>query len=96
MNSNYEDWWYNKIIREHAKARNNSYEMLWISKILKKLMFLLNTTQDTILVRNSLILLLNLIEDLPLDRFEKRGKDLKYLSLKEKNELKRLLKDTFV
>lgn len=96
MDSNYEDWWYNKIIKGYNKAQNTRYEMLWLCKILKKLMFLLNATQDTTLVRNSLIILLNLIEDIPLDRFEKIGKDLQYLSIKEKKELKKLLKDTLV
>ncbi|MFX0031182.1 MAG: hypothetical protein ACFE8E_13990 [Candidatus Hodarchaeota archaeon] len=96
MNSNYEDWWYNKIFRGYAKARKNRYETLWLCKMLKKLMFLLNTTQDTTLVKNSLIILLNLFEDFPLDRFEKKGRDTKYLSQKEKNELKKLLKDALI
>ncbi|MFX1496852.1 MAG: hypothetical protein ACFFBH_04955 [Promethearchaeota archaeon] len=96
MDNNHDDWWYNKIIKGYIKARNNRYEMLWLCKILKKLMFLLNVAQDTTLVRNSLIILLSLIEDLPLDRFAKIGKDLKYLSLKEKRELKQLLKDALV
>lgn len=96
MINNYEDWWYNKILRGYAKARNKRYETLWLCKTLKKLMFLLDTTNDTALVKNSLIILLNLIEDLPLDRFEKAGKDAKYLSQDEKDKLKEILKDTLV
>ena len=96
MISNYEDWWYNKILRGYAKARNKRYETLWLCKTLKKLMFLLDTTNDTALVKNSLIILLNLIEDLPLDRFEKAGKDSRYLSKNERAKLKELLKDTLV
>ncbi|MFW9946379.1 MAG: hypothetical protein ACFFDX_06065 [Candidatus Odinarchaeota archaeon] len=96
MISNYEDWWYNKILRGYTKARNKRYETLWLCKTLKKLMFLLDTTNDTSLVKNSLIILLNLIEDLPLDRFEKKGKDAKHLSQNERNKLKELLKDTLV
>jgi hypothetical protein len=96
MINNYEDWWYNKILRGYAKARNKRYEALWLCKTLRKLMFLLDTTNDATLVKNSLIILLNLIEDLPLDRFEKAGKDAKNLSQNERNKLKELLKDTLV
>jgi len=50
------------------------------------------------MIRNSiitrLIILLSLFEDLPLDRFEKAGKDARYLSQNERDKLKELLKDT--
>lgn len=94
MNGNYEEWWYNKILRGYSKAQNKRYKNLWLSKTLKQLTILLDTTNDTFLIKNSLIILLNLMEDLPLDRFEKVGKDSKHLSLKERNKIKELLKDT--
>ncbi|MFX0027435.1 MAG: hypothetical protein ACFE8M_13615 [Candidatus Hermodarchaeota archaeon] len=57
---------------------------------------MLDTTNDISLVKNSLIILLNLIGDLPLDRFEKAGKDSRFLSKNEREKLKELLRDTLV
>lgn len=94
MINNYEDWWYNKILKGYSKVRNKRYETLWLCKTLKKLMFLLDTTNDTLLVKNSLIILLNLIGDFPIDRFENKGKNIKSLTQTERAKLKQLLKDT--
>ncbi len=70
--------------------------MFWLCKTLKKLMILLEITKDVDLVKNSLVIVLNLIDDVPLDNFERVGKDIKNLPLYEREKIKRILKKTLL
>jgi len=96
MKNNYEEWWYNKIFREFSKPQTKTQKMFWLCKTLKKLMILLEITKDVDLVKNSLVIVLNLIDDVPLDNFERVGKDIKNLPLYEREKIKRILKKTLL
>jgi len=96
MKISFEEWWYEKIFKEYSKPRKNKQEVVWLCKILKKLKFLLDFTKDLDLVKNSLLILVNLLDEGPLDKYEKLGKDIRYLPSKEREKIKKLLNKTLI
>ncbi|TFG16675.1 MAG: hypothetical protein EU531_05715 [Promethearchaeota archaeon] len=96
MKISFEEWWYEKIFKEYSKPRKKKREFVWLCKILKKLNFLLEFTKDLDLVNNSLLILVNLLDDGPLDNYEKLGKDIRYLPSKEREKIKKLLNKTLI
>jgi hypothetical protein len=96
MKISFEEWWYRKIFREYSKSSERTHEVLWLYKILNQLRILLEITNNIDLVKNSLVILINLLDNGPLDIYEKLGKDIKYLSTNERKNVKELLKKTLI
>ncbi len=96
MKISFEEWWYNKIFKEYSKSGKRPQGVLWLYKILNRLKFLLEITKDIELVKNSLVILINLLDNGPLDIYEKLGKDIQHLSAKERKDVKDILKKTLI
>lgn len=96
MKISFEEWWYDKIFKVYSKSYKNPHEILWLYKILNRLKFLLEITNNIELVKNSLIILINLLDNGPLDIYEKLGKDIKNLPTNERKKVKELLKKTLI
>jgi len=96
MPFSFKEWWFEKIFSEFSKPRKKNQEVIWLCKTLKKLNFLLEITKDLDLVKSSLFILVSLLDDSPLDSYEKRGKDVRALPLKERERMKKLLKSTLI
>ena len=96
MKINFEEWWYDKIFKEYSKSCKRAHKVLWLYKILNRLKILLEITNDMELVKNSLIILINLLDNGPLDIYEKWGKDIKNLPIKERKKVRELLKKTLI
>ena len=92
----FEEWWYEKVFRDYSKPRKNKQEVVWVCRTLKKIIFLLKITKDIDLVQNSLFILINLLDDGPVDIYEKLGKDIGDLPSKERENIKKLLKRTVI
>ena len=97
MEHQYEEWWYNSILKGYKRVRGTSkLETIWLHKKLKKLMFLLDSTNDINLVKNSMILLISLIDDFPIDIHEQLGREIKSCTPEEQKEVKKILKETLL
>lgn len=96
MNLSLEEWWYDLIFKEYSRPRKLNQEHIWLCKTLGKLKVIIEITEDIDLIKNSLIIILNLLDDTPLDIYEKSGKDIKYLPLNEREKIKKLLKKTLI
>ena len=94
MKISFEEWWYNKIFKEYSKSCKRPHEVIWLYKILNRLKIILEITNNIELVKNSLIILINLLDNGPLDIYEKLGKDIKNLPTNERKKVKELLKKT--
>lgn len=92
----FEERWYETIFRDFSKPRKKKQENIWLCRILKKLIFLLKVTKNTDLVQNSLFILTKLLDDDPIDIYEKLGNDVKDLPLKERENIKKILKRTLI
>ena len=93
---NFEEWWYETIFRDFSKPRKRNQEAIWLCRILKKLIFLLKVTKNNDLVQKSLFILTKLLDDDPIDIYERLGNDIRDLTLKERENIKKLLKKTVV
>jgi hypothetical protein len=96
MKISFEEWWYEKIFKEYSKPRKKNLEVTWLFNTLKRLKQILELTNDIHLVKNTLLILINLLDEGPIDNYEKVGKDIKRLTFKERENIKRMLKKTLI
>jgi hypothetical protein len=96
MNLSLEEWWYNMIFKEYSRPRKLNQEHIWLCKTLRKLKLIMEITDDIDLVKDSLMIILYLLDDTPIDIYEKEGKDIRYLPLNEREKIKKLLKKTLI
>jgi len=71
---------------------NNNNITLWLCNTLMRLMNLLEATQNKALIKDALIIVLNLMQDIPLDHYEMNIKNFKNMTLNNRLEAKNLLK----
>jgi hypothetical protein len=81
--------------KEQFPRKEDLEQEIWKNKAYIRLMELLKKSDDKQKIRNAIILILTLFEDLPPDIFNTRGDNLKNLKTQEKNQLKSLLKQEF-
>jgi hypothetical protein len=68
---------------------------LWLCKTLMKLMNLLEVSRDKELIKDALIIVLNLMKDTPLDLYHKNTKNFKEMTLIKRLEVRHLLKNAW-
>jgi hypothetical protein len=94
-NENYVDY-YDQILQFfHNKPPKKRDVEIWKNQTYVKLMEALKKTKDKQKIRNSIILLLSLFEDLPPDILNTRGDESKNLKKEEKKKLVSLLKEEY-
>lgn len=71
---------------------NNNNITLWLCNTLMRLMNLLEATKNKALIKDALIIVLNLMQDIPLDHYEMNIKNFKNMTLNNRLEAKNLLK----
>lgn len=83
-NEDFELKHYLKIIDVYMNEEiNEEKKDLWKNQNIIELMSLLEHAENRLLVKNALILLITLFEDIPPDMFNNRGIDTKQLSKKQ-------------
>jgi len=89
---------YEKILRyfNERKDINREDVKLWKNRSLVKIMELWNRTKNITLVRNSLILMISLFENLPPDIYNNRGVNINRCSRKDRESLVSSLKNEFL
>jgi len=89
---------YEKILQFFNQQQFLSKENknLWKSRSLIKIMEVWSRTRNLTLVRNSLILLISLFENVPPDLYNNRGVDIQLLSKKDRDSFMSELKDEFL
>ena len=89
---------YEKILRFFNEQRSISKEgtILWKNRSLIKIMDVWNRTRNITLVRNSLILMISLFENLPPDIYNNRGVNINRCSKEDRECLVASLKDEFL
>lgn len=87
---------YTKILNTYQKEDMSRQEKeMWKNKTYVKLMKILERTNNINVVRNSLILILTLFENIPPDLFNNRGINIELLSEGDKDKLFEQLKEEF-
>lgn len=88
MNQNNSDVEYYDNILKYFQNRLDGKQSveIWKNKIYMKLMHLLGKTENIMLVRNSILLILSLFENLPPDLYNNRG--FRFNKLKNKDKRK--------
>lgn len=71
---------------------SNNKITLWLCNTLMRLMNLLEATKNKALIKDAIIIALNLMKEIPLDPYEFNTKDLKNMTLNNQIEAKFLLK----
>jgi len=88
---------YLKIIEYFQKEKESREEIqIWKNKSILELMKYLRRTENRIFVRNALILILSLFEDIPPDIYNNRGININRVSQKDKSFLIENLKEEFL
>ena len=87
--------YYDEILHYFNKNPQKIELEIWKNQEYIKLMKVLKKTENKQQIRNSIILLLMLFEDLPPDLLNARGNELKNLKPEEKNKLISLLKKEY-
>ncbi len=88
---------YLKIIEYFQKEKETREEIeIWKNKSFIELMKCLKRTENRIFVRNALILILSLFEDIPPDIYNNRGININRVSQKDKGFLIENLKEEFL
>ncbi len=94
-NESYVDF-YDQILHYfHNKPLKKGDVEIWKNQTYIKLMEVLKKTNDKQKIRNSIILLISLFEDLPPDILNNRGDKMENLKIEEKKKLVSLLKEEF-
>jgi len=89
--------YYLKIIDFFQNQSNDSENVeLWKDNSLIELMKVLKRTKNKLLVRNALLLLISLFENIPPDLFNNKGISANLLTKEEKASLKSILKNEFI
>jgi hypothetical protein len=89
--------YYMKIIDYFKKQKPNRKDLeIWKDKSLMELMELLEHTQNRTLVKNAIILLISLFENMPPDTYNNRGHDIREISKKDKKILMEELREEFL
>ena len=84
---------YNSIIDFFQNRRVDKISTeIWKSKTFIKLMKVLERTQNRDLVRNAILIIISLFEDLPPDFYNNQGKNPASLSPQDKERFKTILK----
>jgi len=100
MHNNHEDPeldCYHRIINAYLnKEIEPEKTEIWKNRALITLMRMLHEERSDLQVRNALILLVTLFDDIPPDHFSNRGVDIKRLSRKEKDSFLANLKSEFI
>ena len=92
-NEDIESNYYNSIIDFFQNKRFDKVSTeIWKDKMLIKLMNVLERTQNRDLVRNAILIILSLFEDLPPDFYNNQGKSSASLSPQDKESFKTILK----
>ncbi len=87
---------YTRILNIFLKVGDDPrLKNIWKSRAMLKLMEKLKNHKDKNLVKNALIILLSLFEDVPADLFDSVGSDLEHISEKERQEVILKLKEIF-
>jgi hypothetical protein len=87
---------YTKILNTYKKKDMSRKEKeMWKHKSYIKLMNILERTENMNVVRNSLILILTLFENIPPDIFNNRGINIDLLSEGDKGDIMEKLKEEF-
>ncbi|TXT58826.1 MAG: hypothetical protein BAJALOKI2v1_300041 [Promethearchaeota archaeon] len=87
---------YTKILNTYQKEDMSRQEKeMWKNRTYVKLMKILERTNNINVVRNSLILILTLFENIPPDLFNNRGINIELLSEGDKDKLFEQLKEEF-
>ncbi len=85
---------YTKILNIFLKVGDDErLKDIWKSRAMLKLMEKLKTHKNKNVVKNALIILLSLFEDVPADLFDSVGSDLENISEKERQEVILKLKE---
>ena len=89
---------YLRIIEFFQKSKSKAEDTeIWKNKVMVTLMNLLKQKENQeILVRNALILLLSLFEDLPPDIYNAKGQNFKKVDQKQKASILDQLKEEFL
>ncbi|TFF89168.1 MAG: hypothetical protein EU548_07910 [Promethearchaeota archaeon] len=88
---------YVRIINAYLnKEQEPEKTEIWKNRALIYLMRMLDKKRSDLQVRNALILLITLFEDIPPDLFNNRGTNIKKLSKKEKENMLLNLKQEFL
>jgi hypothetical protein len=89
--------YYTKIIN-FFKSQPSSKESIeiWKSKSFIELMKVLERTKNKQLVKNAIILIISLFEQLPSDLYNNRGKNANLINKKDKKSYLSLLKSEFM
>jgi len=88
---------YEKILKFFQdKSRSRMDTDLWKTQSLMKIMEVWDRTKNIFLVRNSLILLISLFENLPPDLYNNRGININRLKERDKELLRSQLKKEFM
>ena len=89
---------YEKILKYFNQRKDMKRDdfRLWKNLSLVKIMEVWNRTRNITLVRNSLILMISLFENLPPDIYNNRGIDINRCSRKDRESLVSSLKDEFL
>ena len=80
---------------QHQSQDPESIE-LWKDKSIMELMKVLKRTNNKLLIRNALILMITLFEHLPPDLFNNKGINTKILNKEDKESLKSILRTEFI
>jgi hypothetical protein len=100
-NDNIDEGYYFDLILEYYYNRQEGYlehsELeIWKDRLIISLMEHLREKQGKQPIKNTLLLLLSLFEDLPVDRFHTCGKEPEQLSLTERRRIKSILREEYV
>lgn len=88
---------YVKIINAYLnKEEEPEKTEIWKNRALIYLMRMLDDNRSDLQVRNAIILLITLFEDIPPDLFNNRGNDIKKLTKKERESMLANLKTEFL
>ncbi|MFX1405944.1 MAG: hypothetical protein ACFFBW_03250 [Promethearchaeota archaeon] len=93
VNKDFDKKLFKAIIDSYLKHFNNKNELnLWLCETLIKLMNLLKAIKNKALIKDALIIVLNLTRDMPLNNYNMHLKNFKNISLNNSIEAKHLLK----
>ena len=85
------------IIEQFQKQHQSPEDVeLWKDKSIIKLMQVLKRTNNKLLARNALIIIISLFEHLPPDLFNNLGTNANVLKKEERESLKSILKTEFI